>query len=93
MAYIATPSGYGAGNIVRPTLPADFTAAHASQTRINLSWTEVGSPKFVQIERSLTDSAYVLIATILGGVGTYADTGLTANTTYYYRYRQRDRLK
>jgi len=93
MAYISSPGGYGAGNIKRPTLPGDFTAAHASQTEINLSWTEVGSPKFVQIERSLTDGNYVNIATVLGGVGVYADTGLTAGTQYFYRFRQLDRLK
>jgi hypothetical protein len=93
MANLTSPSAYGAGNITRPVLPGDFTAAHDSQTQITLTWTEVGSPKFVQIERSLTDSDYVNIRTLLGGVGTYVNTGLTANTTYYYRFRQKDRLK
>jgi phosphodiesterase/alkaline phosphatase D-like protein len=93
MANLTSPSAYGAGNIKRPVLPGNFTAAHDSQTQITLTWTEAGSPKFVQIERSLTDSAYVNITTLLGGVETYVDTGLSANTTYYYRYRQKDRLK
>jgi hypothetical protein len=81
------------GAVARPTLPGDFTAAHDSQTQITLTWTTVGTPSLIQIERSLTDSNYAALVTLDGAVVTYVDTGLTAGTHYYYRYRQIDRLK
>ena len=71
----------------------DFTAAHDSQTQITLTWTETEDPDFVEIQRSLTDSNYVTIRELTGGVGTYVNTGLVANTTYYYRMRSKKRFK
>jgi len=93
MANYYNLSGACQGAVARPTLPGDFTAAHDSDSQITLTWTTVGTPDLIQIERSETDSDYVNIATLGGNIVTYVDTGLTANTQYYYRYRQIDRLK
>jgi hypothetical protein len=92
MAELTSPSAYGAGNITRPVVPVDF-AATGGALHIDLAWTETGSPKFVQIEFSLTDSAYAPLVTLLGGVGVYIHADRVANTTYYYRLRQVNRLK
>jgi phosphodiesterase/alkaline phosphatase D-like protein len=62
-------------------------------TQITLTWTTVGTPTLIQIERSLTDGSYLPLITLAGNVVTYVNTGLTANTHYYYRFRQIDRLK
>jgi hypothetical protein len=85
-------TGGANGDVARPTLPGDFTATGGA-LKVDLTWTEVGSPKFVQIEWSLTDGDYVPLVELVGGVESYSHTGRAAGTAYYYRYRQLDRLK
>jgi hypothetical protein len=85
-------TGGAEGDTTRPELPGDFTATGGAG-EVVLTWTEVGSPKHVQIEWSLTDGDYVPLVELIGGIGTYTHTGRAAGTTYYYRYRQIDRMK
>ncbi|GHV80194.1 hypothetical protein AGMMS49944_19850 [Spirochaetia bacterium] len=66
-----------------PTIPAGVSAAAASSSGITVSWSIVSGAVSYKIYRSNSSSE---IFTIVGTSDTtsYSDTGLTANTTYYY---------
>ena len=68
-----------------PAAPSNLNASAISQTQINLSWTDNadGSASFI-IFRATSASGFVQIATVAASVTSYADTGLTASTTYSY---------
>jgi fibronectin type 3 domain-containing protein len=66
-----------------PTTPTDFAANVTSSTTISLSWTASVNATGYKLERKTGSAAFAQIATPSGV--TYADTGLTANTTYSYR--------
>jgi hypothetical protein len=72
-----------------PAAPSILTATATSPASIDLSWTDNSSNETgFQIERSLTmGSGYNLITTTTANAVSYADAGLTAGTTYYYRIR------
>ena len=73
---------------VPPDTPSGLMAAATSSSQINLSWTDVATETGFKIERKTgVGGTYSQIATVGGGVVTYSNTGLTANTTYYYRIR------
>ena len=71
-----------------PTIPNSLTAAPASSSAINLSWstsTDSGGVKGYKIYRAIAPStATVQIATTTTNTGSYQDTGLTASTNYLY---------
>ena len=69
--------------------PTSLTATAASSTQINLSWQDnSGSESGYRIERKTgVSGTYSEIATVGTNVSTYNNTGLTENTTYYYRVR------
>ncbi|MCI0339069.1 MAG: Ig-like domain-containing protein [Acidobacteria bacterium] len=73
---------------VLPSAPSDLTAAASSSSQIDLSWTD-NSPNenIFRIERSTNGTSFAQIGSVGAGVTTYSDTGLTANTIYYYRVR------
>jgi len=76
-------------NVVSPpSAPTGLTATAVSTNQINLAWAagSVNHTGFV-IERSLNGSSYTQIATTGAATLTYASTGLSANTLYYYRVR------
>ena len=78
------------GIIAPPAAPTTLTATAVSQTQINLSWTDNATNETAyKVERSPDGtSGWVEIAGNLpANTNTYADNGLTANTTYYYRVR------
>ncbi len=68
-----------------PTNPTGFTATAASSSGINLSWSAVASATGYALERKTGAGAYAPIATPSGA--SYADTGLSASTTYTYRLK------
>ena len=69
-----------------PAAPTDLTAAPASDTEIDLTWTDnANSETGFKIERSPDESTWTLLATLGRNVTTYSDTGLTEGTPYYYR--------
>ncbi len=71
-----------------PAAPATLNATASSQTQINLSWADVSSETGFKIERKTgAGGTYAQIATTGANVTTFSDTGLTANTAYYYRVR------
>lgn len=73
-------------------VPTNLTASPASSTQINLSWTDTSSVELgFKIERSPNGTTWTPIMTTTANVTTYANTGLTCNTTYYYRVRSYNR--
>ncbi len=68
--------------------PSNLTATTASPAQINLAWKNNASVVAgFYIERSIGSGAFSQIAFVGPSVCTYANTGLTANTTYSYRVR------
>lgn len=76
------------GNVVTPpTAPSNLAAVSAGTSQINLSWTDNSNNESgFRIQRS-TDNANWADITVGANVTSYQNTGLTANTTYYYRVR------
>jgi subtilisin len=72
-----------------PTMPADLAARPLSSSAIELTWTDpTNVAASIEIERWFAAiGEWIYIATVEPGVGSYTDTGLTANHTYYYRVR------
>ncbi len=71
-----------------PDAPSGLAATPISSTQIDLSWTDVANETGYKIERKTgAGGTYSQIATVGAGVVTYSNTGLTPNTTYYYRIR------
>ncbi len=71
----------------RPVAPSNLAAIFTTARTITLSWTDNSSnEEGFQIERRIsTQPAFVSIATVTANSVSYADTGLTPHTTYYYR--------
>ncbi|GEM_PF-1755052 len=72
-----------------PSAPGNLTAIAASSSQINLAWADSASDESgFQIERSANASGpFALIATAAANVTVYSNTGLAANTPYFYRVR------
>jgi Domain of unknown function (DUF1929)/Fibronectin type III domain len=71
-----------------PAAPTNLSASAASSSQINLSWTDnASSESGFRIERSLDGTSFTEIATVGANVTTYANTGLSASTQYWYRVR------
>jgi hypothetical protein len=71
-----------------PAAPTGLTANAVSSSQINLEWVDNSSNETgFKIERSLDGATWTQIGTVGADVKDYADTGLTANTTYIYRVR------
>src|ERR1019366_10815226 len=71
-----------------PAAPSALSATAASNTSINLSWTNNSpSAAAILIEQSPNNSNFSQIASVSGNATAYSVTGLTAGTLYYYRVR------
>lgn len=72
-----------------PAAPTLLSATAASNTQINLAWTDNASNEDgFEIERSANGTdGWALIDTTSANVTSRTNTGLTAATTYYYRVR------
>jgi titin len=71
-----------------PNAPSDLIATPISSSQINLTWQDNSSDETgFKIERKTGAGSYAQIATVGVGVQSYNNTGLSANTTYYYRVR------
>ncbi len=82
-----TGQGFTGNTVI--SAPTNLTATAVSSSQINLSWTDNSNDETgFKIERKTGASGtYSQIATVGANVTTYSDTGLTSNTTYYYRVR------
>lgn len=68
--------------------PSALTLTVDSDTQITLSWTNNGTGyDDIRIERGTDGVSYAEIYTALASATSYINTGLTANTVYYYRIR------
>ena len=72
-----------------PAAPSGLTATAVSQTQINLTWTDNSSNEtnFVVARATTSGGPYTDIATLGANTTSFSNTGLTANTTYYYVVR------
>ena len=72
-----------------PAAPSALLASAVSSTQINLSWTDnSGNEAGFKVERATASGGpWTQIGTTGAGVTTYADTGVSPSTTYYYRVR------
>ncbi len=69
--------------------PSKLSATAASCSQINLSWTDNSNNETgFKIERKTgVSGSWSQIATVGANITSYSNTGLTGNTTYYYRVR------
>ncbi len=72
-----------------PAAPSALAATAASSSVINLSWTDNASNEtgFAIERKTGATGTYAQVATVGANIRTYANTGLVANTAYYYRVR------
>ena len=74
--------------IPAPNAPTGLAATAVSATQINLSWTDGSSNEDgFRIERSTDGTNFSEMVVVGANVISYANTGLTGGTTYYYRAR------
>lgn len=71
-----------------PAPPSGLVAAAASKRRIDLAWTVEGcSQEGFKIEQSQDGVSFTEVATTSANLNAYSVTGLSRNTTYYFRVR------
>lgn len=78
--------------VTAPAAPSGLSATAVSSSRINLSWTDnSGIEDSFKIERATASGGpWTEIGTVAANVKTYASTGLSGGTPYYYRVRAYD---
>src|SRR5882672_4588873 len=78
-----------AGKPVAPAAPSNLAANAVSSSEIDLTWKDNSITEYgFKIERAPTSGGtWTQIATVGAGVTNYANTGLAASTTCYYRVR------
>lgn len=82
----------GTGNTLQisgvPKAPGNLTATVNSKSKITLSWTDNATDESgFRIERSTNGTSFSQIASVGTNVKSYANSGLSRNTLYYYRVR------
>jgi hypothetical protein len=71
-----------------PAAPANLTATAVSKSQINLTWTKSTDGASFKIERSTSSiNGFTQIGIAAVGANAFSSSGLSANTTYYYRVR------
>lgn len=84
--YALVVSGVNVAPPTPPNAPSGLSATAAGTSQINLVWTDNGGDEanFV-IERSTDGTNFATAATVGSNVTTFADTGRSPGTTYWYR--------
>ncbi len=71
-----------------PLPPSGLAATAMSNSQIDLTWTDNSDDEYgFEVERWSDGSPWEWVDTVGADVTTYPDTGLTPDTTYYYRVR------
>ncbi len=75
--------------VLKPAAPGSLSAASASSTQIDLTWSDNSSNESgFKIERSPNGSSdWMQITTVGANVTRHSNSGLSENTKYYYRVR------
>jgi hypothetical protein len=84
----AVAAGTGTPSAVKLATPTDLAATPQSRTEIVLNWGANPNETGTQIQYSTDNSTWQALFTAGAGATTYAHTGLTLSTTYYYRIRK-----
>src|SRR5207302_4131979 len=75
-----------AGTVTPAAAPTGLGASAASSSAINLTWTDNSNNETgFKIERAVGTGAFSPLITVGANVTSYADSGLTASTSYSYR--------
>jgi uncharacterized protein len=75
-------------HVVVPAAPSDLTVTAVTANSISLSWYDNSNNETgFKIERRTANTNYTQVATVGANVTTYTNTGLSNNTTYYYRVK------
>jgi fibronectin type 3 domain-containing protein len=77
-------SVYAIGSVQAPAVPQGLTAVPASESSIKLEWDEVSGVTGYEVHRS-TSSGGPYVKQVDTTDATWTDTGLTADTIYYYK--------
>ena len=86
--YSLTATATTTGTATLPAAPTNLVATAVSKSQINLAWTDNATNEIgFRVERCIgsTCTNFAQIATVGANVTSYANTILTANTTYRYR--------
>ncbi|MDB6024965.1 MAG: hypothetical protein JWM68_1188 [Verrucomicrobiales bacterium] len=75
-----------------PVAASGLTATAVNSSRINLNWTDnsTNETSFVIARSTTSGGPYTDLATVAAGTTTFANTGIAANTTYYYVVRAKN---
>ena len=78
----------GTIDISAPIAPSSLSATAVSDAKINLTWADnANNETGFKLERSIDGANWSEIASVGSNVRSFADTGLTAETSYQYRVR------
>src|SRR5918999_626547 len=86
-AFTASISATAGGSVPNP--PSGLTASVVSSSQINLSWTDNSTNETGFEVKRAKDSNFMVDVVWVGGIQgtTYASTGLSSGTTYFYKVR------
>jgi fibronectin type 3 domain-containing protein/predicted esterase len=74
-----------------PPVPASLLASGVSTSKIEISWPDVPTETSYELYRSTnTNANYVLFATLGANISNFIDSGLFANSIYYYKVRAKN---
>jgi PKD repeat protein len=68
-----------------PPAPGNLTATAVSSSQITLNWADVATETSYRVEKSTDNATFSTVATLAANASSYTVSGLTANTTYYFR--------
>ncbi len=72
--------------VTLPAAPSELRVIKFGRNALAIRWmNNAANATSVKVYRSINNLRYALIATLAPGVTTYTNTGLTANTTYFYK--------
>lgn len=72
-----------------PAAPTSVAATRASSSQINLSWTKASGATGYDIYRKTGSGGSWGLLISLGDVASYNNSGLSSNTTYYYKIKSK----
>lgn len=90
LTYEGTIGGGDGAVIGPPSAPASVSAVASGYTSIDVSWNAVAGASGYKVYRNATDGNWdsaTLATTTNASFTSYADTGLTSGTTYYYKVK------